>query len=80
MEITANITIMLFIFLIVFVAGGILLQIFLSKREGKWPGLILAAVLLIFTNRVKATKKLHPIVFIGFSAVVGIVAGAAGIL
>ena len=38
-----------------------------------WPGLLLAAVLLVFTNWVKPTKKLHPIVFIAISAVVGVV-------
>lgn len=38
-----------------------------------WKGLILAAVLLILTNCFKQTKKLHPIVFILFSAVVGVV-------
>ncbi len=36
-------------------------------------GLILAAILLVLTNWVKPTKKLHPIVFILLSAVVGIV-------
>ena len=34
--------------------------------------LILAAVLLIFTRYCKRTKNLHPIVFIGISALVGI--------
>lgn len=38
-----------------------------------WKGWILAIVLWIFTNKVKKTKSLHPIVFIGISAVVGIV-------
>ncbi|MCR5825940.1 MAG: chromate transporter [Oscillospiraceae bacterium] len=38
-----------------------------------WRLLVLAAVLLALTNVVKATKKLHPIVFIGASAVVGVV-------
>ena len=37
-----------------------------------WKGLILAAVLWVLTNKVKQTKKLHPIVFIGASALVGI--------
>ena len=37
-----------------------------------WKGLILAAVLWLLTNKVKKTKKLHPIVFIGLSALVGI--------
>lgn len=45
-----------------------------------WPGLLLAAVLLVLTNRVEKTKNLHPIVFIAFSALVGVLAGAAGIL
>ena len=35
--------------------------------------LILAVVLWLLTNKVSKTKKLHPIVFIGFSALVGIV-------
>lgn len=38
-----------------------------------WKGWILAAVLLVLTNWVKPVKKLHPIVFILASAVVGIV-------
>lgn len=38
-----------------------------------WKGLILAAVLLVLTNFVKPTKKLHPIIFIGASAVIGII-------
>ena len=38
-----------------------------------WRLLVLAAVLLALTNFVKQTKKLHPIVFILASAVVGVV-------
>lgn len=38
-----------------------------------WKGWILAAVLWILTNKVKKTKNLHPIVFIGISAAAGIV-------
>lgn len=37
-----------------------------------WKGWLLAIVLWVLTNCVKQTKKLHPIVFIGMSAVVGI--------
>ena len=48
-----------------------------SLAEGSgllnWPGLLLAAGLLVLTNWVKPTKKLHPIVFIALSAVVGVV-------
>ena len=38
-----------------------------------WKGLVLAVALWICTNLVKQTKKWHPIVFIGISALVGIV-------
>ncbi len=43
-----------------------------------WRGVVLAAALLVLTNWVKPTRKLHPIVFIGISAVVGVVFGFAG--
>jgi chromate transporter len=45
----------------------------ISLSSINWKGWILAVGLWIVTNKVKATKKLHPIVFIGFSALVGIV-------
>lgn len=38
-----------------------------------WKGWVLAAVLWLLTNKVRQTKKLHPIVFIGISALAGIV-------
>ena len=38
-----------------------------------WKGLILAVVIWIFTNKVKKTKDLHPIIFIAASAVIGVV-------
>lgn len=40
-----------------------------------WKGIVLAVVLWILTNKVKQTKKLHPILFILTSAVVGIALG-----
>ncbi len=43
-----------------------------SALSVNWKGWILAAVLWLLTNKVKQTKKLHPIVFIGVSALVGI--------
>ena len=49
------------------------------KETGKFTDLfnykaiILAIVVLLLTRYVKQTKKLHPIVFIGFSALVGII-------
>ena len=44
----------------------------------RWPAVALAAFLAIVTN-LKQTKKWHPIVFLGFSAVVGIVFHFAGV-
>lgn len=38
-----------------------------------WQGIILAAVLLVLTRWVRQTKNWHPIVFIGLSALVGVV-------
>jgi len=38
-----------------------------------WKGWILAVVLWLLSNKVKKTKGLHPIVFIGISAVAGVV-------
>ena len=45
----------------------------------RWKSLLLAAAVLVLTNFVKPTKKLHPIVFILASAVVGAVFGFAGV-
>ncbi len=44
----------------------------------RWPAVALAVFLAIATN-LKQTKKWHPIVFLGFSAVVGIVFHFAGV-
>ena len=44
-----------------------------SPFSVNWKGWLLAVVLWLLTNKVKKTKKLHPIVFIGISALVGIV-------
>lgn len=39
----------------------------------QWKNLILFAVIWVLTNLVKPLKKLHPVVFLAFAAVVGIV-------
>ena len=57
---------------IVFREGKILGEL-VSASGIHWLGIGLAAVLYILTNHVKATKKLHPIVFIAASAVIGVV-------
>ena len=44
-----------------------------------YPGIVLAGILLVLTNVVKPTKKLHPIVFILASAVVGVLFRFAGV-
>jgi len=49
-----------------YAASGVLTDVF------NWKAITLAAVLLVFTRLVKATKKLHPVVFILVSAVVGV--------
>ena len=38
-----------------------------------WIGCVLAVVLWIFTNKIKKTKGLHPIIFIAASAVIGVI-------
>lgn len=43
-----------------------------SAASINWKGWLLAIVLWLLTNKVKKTKKLHPIVFIGASALAGI--------
>ena len=37
------------IILLVLLAGTVLLQIFLSKRESKWPGLVLPAITFLYS-------------------------------
>ncbi|MCQ2438835.1 MAG: chromate transporter [Oscillospiraceae bacterium] len=44
----------------------------------RWKALALMTVLWLLTNVCKPTKKLHPIVFIAFSALFGIVLGLGG--
>ena len=45
----------------------------------QWKAIVLAAILLVLTRWVKKTKGLHPVYFIAFSAVVGIVFHFAGV-
>ncbi len=45
----------------------------LALTAVNWKGLVLGVALWLLTNAVPKVKKLHPIVFIGLSAVVGIV-------
>lgn len=45
----------------------------------QWKGILLAVIIWVLTNQVKATKKLHPIVFLGASAVVGIALSFGGV-
>ena len=44
-----RISVVLFGVMIIFMVGGILLQIFLSKRESKWPGLILPLLTFLYS-------------------------------
>jgi len=48
MEFAARTTMALMVFLLVFVVGGVLLQIFLSRREARWPGLVLPLLSFLY--------------------------------
>ena len=65
----------------VLAADGALVNTFRLVGESliKWPGVLLGALLIVLTNFVKPVKNWHPIVFIAFSAVVGIVFRFAGV-
>ena len=54
-------------------AEGALLMRFSWDGALNWRGIVLALALVFFTRCVKKTKDLHPIVFIGISAVIGVV-------
>jgi len=45
----------------------------------RWKAVVLAAVVLVLSNWVKPTKNWHPIVFIGISAMIGVVFRFAGV-
>ena len=58
---------------------GVLLGRFLWGGGIHWMGILLAVVIFLLTNYVKPTKKLHPIVFIAASALIGVAFGFAGV-
>ncbi len=45
----------------------------ISLSAVNWIGIALGIILWVFTNKIKKTKGLHPIVFIAVSAVIGII-------
>ena len=47
MAIASKMILVLLIVMLVFAGGGVLLQIFLSRRESRWPGLILPLLTLL---------------------------------
>lgn len=49
MEMAARMMWVSLLVLLVVVVGGILLQIFLSKRESRWPGLVLPAISFLWS-------------------------------
>ncbi|MBQ6546322.1 MAG: chromate transporter [Lachnospiraceae bacterium] len=63
----------------VFFGADILRHLSLEGAAVQWKSVILAAVLIILTRFVKKTKGLHPILFIAFAAVCGVVFHFAGI-
>ena len=44
-----RVTLVMGLFFLVFVVGSVLLQIFLSKRESRWPGLILPGLTFLWS-------------------------------
>lgn len=46
--------------------------VFLDAAAFRWESIVLAAVLILLTNVVKPTRKLHPVVFIAVSALAGV--------
>lgn len=49
MAILSRTMIAFLVFVLVFLVGGILLQIFLSKRESRWPGLVLPLLTFLWS-------------------------------
>ena len=49
MVIASRFVIVFLLFLLVFLAGGIFLQIFLSKRESRWPGLFMPLLTFLWS-------------------------------
>ena len=45
----------------------------------RWKGVLLAAILLVLTRKVKQTKDLHPVFFIALSALAGVLFSFAGV-
>ena len=42
-------SIVLMVVFLVFIVGGVLLEIFLARRESKWPGLVLPVLTLLYS-------------------------------
>ena len=49
MEFSARTSIVLMVVFLVFIVGGVLLEIFLARRESKWPGLVLPVLTLLYS-------------------------------
>ncbi|MCI6256448.1 MAG: hypothetical protein MR648_07620 [Clostridiales bacterium] len=49
MAIGVQTIIFLLVVILVFVVGGVLLQMFLSRREARWPGLILPLLTFLYS-------------------------------
>ena len=49
MEFAARTSIVLMVVFLVFIVGGVLLEVFLARREPKWPGLVLPVLTLLYS-------------------------------
>lgn len=48
MDIGFRVFIVFLVFVLVFLVGGVCLQIFLSRRESRWPGLVLPLLTFLY--------------------------------
>ena len=55
MEFAARTSIVLMVVFLVFIVGGVLLEIFLARRESKWPGLVLPVLTLLYSLAMACT-------------------------
>ena len=54
-------------------AGLVVARVTFFAEGVNWGAVILAVILLLLTNTLKATKKLHPVIWIAVAAAVGII-------
>lgn len=56
-------------------AGLVVARVTFLADGVHWKAIVLACALLVLTNKIAFTKKLHPVIWIAVAAVVGVVLG-----